>query len=387
MTADGPALSRGINVFVHLAHDKDADRWRAARAAGSLVGINDETPYGYGRAEHMGCAVTFSQAKPEGPFARLVRLGLRAVTGFDLVHAWHNRAAMRAADVVWTHTESQFLGVAAVVGRAGPAVIGQSVWLFDRWKSLNLLHRALFRRLIRRVDVLTTLSPDNAAIARAAFPDKRVEFIPFGIPSEGRLAPVPRPGTPIRVLALGNDRHRDWPTLVAAARGHADLEVLICSGTVDRRLVRDVPNVTIGRLSTNADLAAELSRATVMCVPLTTNHHASGITVVEEAILMGLPVVATDVGGLRGYFGDDEVRYVHVGDATALREAIRATAAGPAAAAIMAVRAQTHLLSERLDAEGYVRHHVDLSRDLLAKPSSARRLHRSTDKPQTAPRN
>lgn len=32
-----------INVFVHLAHDKDVVRWRAARAAGLLVGINDDT--------------------------------------------------------------------------------------------------------------------------------------------------------------------------------------------------------------------------------------------------------------------------------------------------------------------------------------------------------
>lgn len=358
-----------LKVFVHLAHDKDVDRWRAARAAGSLIGINDDTPYGYGRAAAMGCRVTFSRSRPEGGFARLVRLGVRAITGFDLIHAWHQRAAMRAADVVWTHTESQFLGVAAVLG-PGPLLIGQSVWLFDRWAALTGLRRAWFRRLIRRVDILTTLSSENAAIARAAFPAKRVDFIPFGIPSEARRVPVARPAAPIRVLALGNDRHRDWATLIAAARGHDDIEVVIFSATIDRKLLAGVANVTVGKLTTNADLDAEMARATVMCVPLSPNHHASGITVVEEAVLMGVPVIATDIGGLRGYFDDTHVRYVPVGDAAALRTAIRAVAGDPSGSAAMAQRAQERLLAAGLDAEGYVARHVVLSRDALAGRTS-----------------
>lgn len=362
MTSD--SATPRLDVFVHLARDKDVGEWRAARAAGSLVGVNDDTPYGYGRAATMGCAVTFSTSGPENPVAKLVRLGLRVILGFDLVHAWRQRAAMAKAAVVWTHTESQFLGVAWVLP-PGPKLIGQAVWLYDRWPRLGRLRRALFRRLIERVDVLTTLSDANLAVARALFPAKRAEMIPFGIPSEAKLDPRVRPSRPIRVIALGNDRHRDWATLVDAARGADDVVVEVYSGTIDRSLARDVPNVTIGKLATNADLEAALARATVMCVPLGANLHASGITVIEEAVLAGLPVVATDIGGLRGYFGDDAVLYVPPGDPAALRAAFRAVAADPDAAAAMARRAQAHLIAAGLDAEGYIRRHVDLSRELL----------------------
>lgn len=353
-----------INVFVHVARDKDVDQWRAARAAGSLVGVNDDTPYGYGRAEQMGCDVTFSRSGRENRAPQFVRLALRVILGFDLVHAWRHRAAMARADVIWTHTESQFLGVAAVLP-PGPVLLGQAVWLFDRWARLDPLRRALFRRLIRRVDILTVHSDDNLAIARAVFPAKRIERVPFGIPSEEMIDPVVRTTAPIRVIAVGNDRHRDWATLVAAARGADDISVEIFSGTIDRGLARDVPNVVIGKLRTNADLAAAMARATVMCVPLSANHHASGITVIEEAVLAGLPVIATDVGGLRGYFGDAMVRYVPLGDPVALRAAWREVGTDPAAATAMARRAQAHLVAAGLDAEGYVRRHVELSRELL----------------------
>lgn len=357
---DEPRLS----VFVHLARDKDVDEWRAARAAGSLIGINDETPYGYGRAEHMGCTVVFSRSHAEGFAASVLRLGLRVILGFDVVHAWRQRVAMRAADVVWTHTESQYLAVAAVLG-PGPVVIGQSVWLLDQWAGLGVLRRAFFRRLIQRIDVLTFLSEDNAALARAAFPDKRIEQIPFGIPSETRVPSSLRPGGKIRILALGNDRHRDWATLIAAARGCDDIEVAIYSGSVDRRLANGVTNVSIGKLGSNAALVDEMARATLMCVPLKQNYHASGITVVEEAVLMGVPVVATDTGGLRGYFDDAHVRYVPAGDPIALRAAWRALAVDPAAATALATRAQDHIIANGPDAERYVRAHVDLSRSLL----------------------
>ncbi len=133
----------------------------------------------------------------------MLRLGLRVVTGFDLLHAFRQRRALRAADVIWTHTESQFLAVAAVLAFAPrrPRILGQSVWLFDRWPRLNPLHRLLYRRLIRMVDVLTVHSSDNLAVARALFPDKRVLCVPFGIPAETMIAPVLRPARPLRILA------------------------------------------------------------------------------------------------------------------------------------------------------------------------------------------
>jgi len=48
----------------------------------------------------------------------------------------------------------------------------------------------------------------------------RSEIVPFGIRTEPiRSRPARKPHDPIRVLSLGNDRHRDWVTLVTAIKG------------------------------------------------------------------------------------------------------------------------------------------------------------------------
>ncbi len=60
------------------------------------------------------------------------------------------------------------------------------------------------------------------------------------------------------------------------------------------------------------------------------------------------------------------VRFVAVGDAAALRAALRAVAADPDAVVAMARRGQAHLVAGGLDAEGCVRRHVELSREPMA---------------------
>jgi glycosyltransferase involved in cell wall biosynthesis len=107
--------------------------------------------------------------------------------------------------------------------------------------------------------------------------------------------------------------------------------------------------------------------ATVVCVPLRPNVHASGITVIEEAALAGVPIVATDVGGLDAYFPRDEIRYAPAGDVAALRQALRATASDPAAACAQARRAQQRMVDGDLGAEAYIRAHVELSREVLRR--------------------
>ena len=73
----GEEYPRPIRVFVHLARNKDVTQWSAAYKAGTLVGVNEETPYGYGRAERMGCEVRFSASGPEGPVGKILRRELR----------------------------------------------------------------------------------------------------------------------------------------------------------------------------------------------------------------------------------------------------------------------------------------------------------------------
>ncbi|MDO8941888.1 MAG: hypothetical protein Q7U75_01825, partial [Desulfobacterales bacterium] len=180
-----------MKVFVHVARGFDEREWRRRGENGELVGINDPTPYGYGRAEALGCHVTFSKDDPEGFIGKYLRLALRLVLGFDFLHARRNAREMFQSDVIWTHTESQFLAVALLfrlhgTGKGRPKLLGQSVWLFDRWQSFSPLRRAFFSRLVRSVDLLTVHSRENRAIAQKLFPDKWIETVPFGIPEQDK---------------------------------------------------------------------------------------------------------------------------------------------------------------------------------------------------------
>ena len=367
--AEATGTTRPLSVFVHLAADKDAVAWREAWRSRTLVGVNEETPYGYGRATGMGCTVEFSRTSPESFAVKIIRLGLRVLTGFDVIHAIRQRPALLDADVVWTHTESQYLAVAAVLSwsRRRPKLLGQSVWLFDRWKTLTPLHRLLYRRLIRHVDVLTVHSSVNLAVAQALFPDKRVVLVPFGIPSEQVTPPVARTGRPLRILSVGNDRHRDWTCLVEALDGLSDAVCVILSGTAPHALTKGRPNLQIMQARTNSEFFARLAEADVVCVPLKANGHASGITVIQEAVLAGVPVIATATGGLEVYFGADAVRYVPPGDPQALRDALQDIARDPANAQARAVRAQQHMADAGIGAQSFIRQHVELSHEMLGQ--------------------
>lgn len=359
-----------IAVFVHLALNKDVDAWRKARDEGRLVGINDETPYGYGRAEGMGCTVCFSKSQNMGLFVKSMRLVLRGALGFDIVHSWMHRNEFSKADVIWTHTESQFLAVAAtlLLTRQKTKLLGQVVWLMDNWKHLTFLHKWLYRRLIRRVDVMTFLSTENFHVAQTMFPGMNLRIVPFGIPSEDSKPVKTFQGKEIRVLALGNDRHRDWETLVKAVSGEDEMSLVILSGSAPRHLTKYGQNISIRAAHKNDELHEEFKNADVVCVPLKPNLHASGITVIQEAVLYGVPVIATDVGGLDLYFSGDEISYVPVGNVLALRAEIRAVMEEPEVARSRAITAQARMADyEHYGAQAYIAHHVAISRELLGQ--------------------
>jgi hypothetical protein len=244
------AYDRPIRVFVHLAHGFGASQWEAKWKRSEIIGINDRLPYGYFWAREDRCLVEYSEDKEEWLVGKLVRLGIRALLGFDFVHAWRNRRGIGRAEVVWTHTESQYLAVLLLFQARRrtrrPKLIAQSVWLFDRWDRLSRPRRWFYAWLMRQADVLTVHSPDNLQRARELFPMCRSEIVPFGIRTEPIRSREPRkPHCPIRVLSLGNDRHRDWMTLVDAIKGWEQCELRLVSRQIPRALVRGARNVEV----------------------------------------------------------------------------------------------------------------------------------------------
>jgi glycosyltransferase involved in cell wall biosynthesis len=371
LTMNSPNRHNGLRVFVHLARGFGRSAWKQQWEQGKIVGINHDNPYGYRLAEEMGCAVQQSEDLPETSVKRLLRLAVRAILGFDFIHAWSNRQGIFAAQIVWTHTESQSLAVLLLArlfpsASKGIVVIAQTVWVMDNWASYSLLRRALYGSLLRRAGMLTFLSSSAAAQARQLFPDMRVEFVRYGIRADQPLAIINRAThAPIRVLSLGNDRHRDWTTFVNAIRNDSRYVARIATSAKLDKLLANVDNIHREKAKTNAELMGLFGWADIVVVCLVDNLHASGITVIEEAVLCGLPVIATDVGGLRSYFTPEEITYVPAKEPESLRSAIESLMANDELRRRKAETALARMKDGELNSWSFVARHVELSRGLL----------------------
>jgi len=327
---EGPSAGlpvRRPRVLVFLEHGLSLESWRSG---GDPSLLNGPTPYGYGAAAGV-VDMEWSTDAVEGALARRLRRSLRGLLGFDLVHAWRHRRSLRAAEVVWTHTEREALAALAVLALtrgASTRVIAQTIWLWDEWPTLSHVRRAVARHLLGRAAVEITHSTHNRDRSRSVRGTENVFLVPFGAAVNREVlalvARQSRPAGPPHVLAVGSDRHRDWETLHAAARMLPGVAFRVATLNPDYPR-HDLPvNVTVEASSSlRAGYEAYLA-ARMVVLPLTPNLHASGCTVALESQHIGVPLVTTDVGGLGGYLGDRGVHLYRHGDAASLAAVISA---------------------------------------------------------------
>ncbi|WP_083615095.1 glycosyltransferase [Paraburkholderia sp. SOS3] len=357
-----------INVNVHLFYGADPRTYRKGDNIGCL--------YGYHHAESDEFRLTYSEDARESKPVRLVRRALKALAGFDMIHTWRNREQILNADVVWTHTEHEHLAVALLLmlhgqrfrHRAAPLLLAQSIWLLDKWPGYGMLRRWFYRKLVARADVLTTHSSVNAALCRRYLQRDATQVF-YGLNTSDFPVRQPdawQPHTPLRVAAIGNDRDRDWGTLIEAFGNDARYEVKLATR---RRIPASLhaPNVEIASASGIAKQRDLYAWADVIVVPLRHNSHVSGLTVTLEAAAVGKPMIVTDVGGLKEYFSAHAASYVPPFDPEALRAAADRLAASPDAALRQARAAAAELLSRDFTTQQFARQHVKITRDLLQR--------------------
>jgi glycosyltransferase involved in cell wall biosynthesis len=104
----------------------------------------------------------------------------------------------------------------------------------------------------------------------------------------------------------------------------------------------------------------------MVVVLLKQNLRASGITVLQEATVLGLPVICSDTGGLRAYFSEEEIYFVRPGDPAELQKSIATLAGDDHLRWGLAERAQARMKSGSLNSRSYARRHAELSKELLA---------------------
>jgi glycosyltransferase involved in cell wall biosynthesis len=195
-----------------------------------------------------------------------------------------------------------------------------------RWWYFVVLRRILLRRALRRAQLLSAhelarypqlhrIPADRFALVR--WP---VGGGPVGERTEGR-----------RVLASG--RRVDWATFFGAAAG-ADWDVrVVCTGE-DRAEVTELARAAGVKPVVRHDIpaeehAAEVAAATVYVIAVPETGASIGQIRVMNAAEAGVPLVASDVVGLRDYVDGDSAELVPPGDCGALRAAVDGLLADP----------------------------------------------------------
>lgn len=318
-----------MRVHVHLGQGLDAARYGRRYEQGLEV---DASPYGLDEARALGCQVSYSCDAQESPLVRWPRRGLKWLLGFDLIHAWRNRAQWQAADVIWTVQESEWLALVALgrLGWARPPLIANSVWLFDRWPRLGPWRRLLVQHLARHAEQLTVHSQAAQAVAQQVLQGVSVQWLPFGVAqrqfqSPATVVPPPAPHlrhTPIRLFAPGSDETRDWDTLLKAVGGDPRFKLRILSGQPQvHAAARGLANVRVERWRNLQQLLAAYDACDLVVIPMRPNNYA-GITVCLEASWRGRPVVCAQTGGVASYLGPEGATWYTPGDAEALKASL-----------------------------------------------------------------
>jgi glycosyltransferase involved in cell wall biosynthesis len=358
------------NVHVHLFYGADPRFYRKGDNIGCL--------YGYHHAESDEFALSYSQDARERLPVRLLRRGLKAVLGFDFIHTLRNRDEIMRSDVVWTHTEHEYLSVALLKllnrrEKRQPLLLAQSVWLLDKWPHYGVLRRWAYRKLVARADVLTTLASENAALCRR-YLGRDALHVYYGLNTRDFPVQEPvawQPHTPVRIAAIGNDRDRDWESLINAYGNDARYTVRLAT----RRRIPSSLRASNVEIAPAAGLKKQhelYDWADVIVVPLRPNAHASGITVMLEAAAVGKPMIVTDVGALKDYFTDAQAVYVPPFDPEALRQAVNRLVAAPADGLRQAQAAARQLMARQLTTEQFAQQHVRITRELMSRRAAPR---------------
>ncbi|MDO5627573.1 MAG: glycosyltransferase family 4 protein [Mobilicoccus sp.] len=265
-------------------------------------------------------------------------------------------------------------GIPAALAPWRPPVVSGIAWLGDdgdaSWVKDATVTRALMRTAGLFTECRAMLEPLSSI--RGVDP-RRLHFVTLGI-DENHFSPSSEPPIPDRVFSVGDDRMRDYGTLVAALRqvrrGRPGL-----TAEVATKLAIDIPEEwsIVHRRRMDHAVRARYHDAAVVALALQPTRSGSGLTVILEAMASARPVVVTDNPGL-----DDYVEHGVTGllvpphSPRAMAEAISSLLADPRKATAMGLAAR-----ERVERRFTTKHMAgDLDRVLRAAvpvPRHARR--------------
>lgn len=321
-----------LKIYVEMPGDLDAAEWRERHELGL---VPDAAPYGLHRLADGSTSVAFRHPLAWGRGRRLLHLARGRLEGLDVVTALTDlRSQLRStADVRLAMDERSGIPAALL---PGPPVVTGVAWLEDP-RSFPRWYVALARQALRRsVAVFTQCRPMVEPITQAfGVPAERVHAIRLGIDTQ-HFSPAPWPHTNPTVFSVGDDRMRDYDTLIAAAataHHHTGLTLELAT-TLPVELPPGLG--VIHRRRMDEAVRECYARASVVAIALKPTRQGSGLTVILEAMASSRPLVVTANPGLEEYVEHGVTGLlVPPGDVRAMAEALRTLAEDPLRAEAM----------------------------------------------------
>jgi glycosyltransferase involved in cell wall biosynthesis len=332
------------------------DLVRGQAAAGHRVGIVADASTGGARAEAAlaELAPLLALGMTRVPMSR--HLGLRDVTAVRRVA---QAIAARGADVIHGHGAKGGAYARLVGTRALRAYTPHGGSLhFDPRSPIGFVYLTLERALLPRTDLILFESAYARDVyhARIGTPAAPVRVIHNGV-AAAEFAPVPPAADASDVVFVGELRRLKGVDVLIEALG------LLSAGgrPVSATIVGSGPEAAEFEALARARGRAKVTfpgampareafaRGRLLIVP---SRAESLPYIVLEGAAAGLPMLATNVGGIPEIFGPHGRRLLPPGDAARLAEAIRAALADPAAAQASAQalreRVRTHFSAEAM---------------------------------------
>jgi glycosyltransferase involved in cell wall biosynthesis len=327
--------------------------------------------FGAVELERAGHDVVHYEVDPDLAAGRMSRLAVDYLAGLGHLPA-HLRAGvlgqtrrllpdLRGADVVvaTTTATAMALGVWRLTGLFRRPLVGVLAGLLNRpwYPSRRLTTLAL----LRRMHIVLYGQGELDGVARL---DRRlggrIHVVPFGVDAEYW---TPAHGGGDGVVAIGNDGHRDWETLVGAAAGIGARIAVLTSHPAPAELPANVtwrPADWHRRLLSDDEIRASYRAADVVVVPVRDVPQPSGQSVTLQAMACGRPVVLSRTRGLwepEALHDGENVVLVEPGNRDALAAAVRtlldeperAAAIGAAARTDVAAHASVEQYAQRLE--------------------------------------
>lgn len=302
-----------------ILSEHDLDAWGRRFRAGEVPAA---LPYGVDALTELGWRLNGAR-RAERPRWQRGRDMVEHRAGFPIERAVRGSRQVRRSDVVIALLEREgaaasLLRRAKVPPYASTPLVVWSCWLADDIRSATPDQRQRLRRRFEGADLITHLSRHETEI-----------FVDLGI-SEDRLFPVtygvshefyePGDGSrDIQLLAVGQDRGRDYGTLFEAVRGTDLVLDVVCKPENLSDLV--VPdNVRLHGVVPLEEYRLLLQRAQVVVVPTRDLAYPTGSSVALESASSGACVAVTGTRAMRDYFTDAvDSRLVDEGDAEGWR--------------------------------------------------------------------